>query len=134
MKKYWKKLRKNIFATFLKNENEFFGKLTFFIEHFHFSKKFQKYFFSTKIFFKMFFLHDKKISEIFLDIYIEVKFHALSIYEVFRAIRARQTHSLEPGKMLVQKIPFFRAKCGLRTLWAPRSVDLLYSTHWFQPC
>ena len=27
----------------------------------------------------------------FLDIYIDVKFHALSIYEVFRAIRARQT-------------------------------------------
>ena len=69
----------------------------------------------------------KNFSRIFLDIYIEAKFHALSIYEVFRAIRARQTHSLEPGKMLVPKILFFRAKCGLRTLWAPRSVDLLYS-------
>ena len=33
----------------------------------------------------------KNFSRIFLDIYIEAKFHALSIYEVFRAIRARQT-------------------------------------------
>ena len=33
----------------------------------------------------------KKQIDFFFDIYIDVKFHALSVYEVFRAIRARQT-------------------------------------------
>ena len=69
----------------------------------------------------------KKVLRIFLNIYIEVKFHALSIYEVFRAIRTRQTTFWEPGTMLVQKVTFFPSKCGLRTLWALTSINLLYN-------
>ena len=56
-------------------------------------EEYKKYFSKKidKIFFRIFFLDDKKLFGIFLDTYVEVKFHALSIYEVFRAIRARQT-------------------------------------------
>ena len=42
-------------------------------------------------------LHDTKYIVIFFDIYIHVKFHALSVYEVFRAIRARQTTRYDAG-------------------------------------
>ena len=43
----------------------------------------------------------------FLDIYIDVKFHALSIYEVFRAIRARQTTLWSLVRCWYQKCLFF---------------------------
>ena len=94
---------------------------------------------NLKIFFRKFrFLFEKYFSNLifsmiknklrfFLDIYIDVKFHALSVYEVFRAIRARQTTLWSLVRCWYQKWPFFHTKCGLRTLWAPRSVDLLYN-------
>ena len=87
-----------------------------------FSKKFQKYFFSTKIFFKMFFLHDKKLFEIFWKYIYRSKISRSFHLWGFQSDPGTANHSLEPGKMLVQKIPVFYTKCGLRT---PRSVDLL---------
>ena len=62
-----------------RNFPTFFWDFAFFPKNF--LKHFSKYFFFMK----------KKVWRFFLDIYIDVKFHALLIYEVFRAIRARQT-------------------------------------------
>ena len=102
-------------STFFREKNDFFVLDVF------------PDFFSEKIFFEPKKIHDKKFSRFFLNIYIDVKFHALLIYEVFRAIRARQTTLWSLARCLVQKILLFCTKCGLRTLWAPRSVDLLCS-------
>ena len=80
------------------------------------------FFWFEKIFFKNIFLHDKKLFGFFLDTYVEVKFRALSIYEVFRAIRARQTTLWSLARCWYKKTCFFVLNAvsgpyGLPGLW-----------------
>ena len=103
-----------------KSQNSFFSKIQIFFE---------------KIFFKICFLDDKKLFDIFLNTYIEVKFHALSIYEVFRAIRARQTTLWSLARCWYKKSFFFILNAvsgpyGLPGLWIFCATSCK-STHWF---
>ena len=64
----------------------------------------------------------KNVLRFFLDTYVEVKFHALSIYEVFRAIRARQTTLWSLARCWYKKTVFFILNAvsgpyGLPGLW-----------------
>ena len=102
-----------------KSQNIVFRKIRFFLENY----------FSILIFSMI-----KNVLRFFLDTYIDVKFHALSVYEVFRAIRARQTTLWSLVRCWYQKCFFFglNAVSGPSGRWIlciTQSVALYKRTH-----